>query len=67
MQRPSHALLQARLDERIEIAVERVDGKAKLSQNLSAADRDGVVVGLRQEDAAGALAVADEMSPAERR
>jgi transcriptional regulator len=46
----------------IEIAVERVDGKAKLSQNLSAADREGVVAGLRQENGAGALAVADQMS-----
>ena len=46
----------------IEISVERVDGKAKLSQNMSAADREGVVVGLRQEEVAGALAVADQMS-----
>jgi transcriptional regulator len=46
----------------IEITVERVDGKAKLSQNLSAADRDGVVVGLRQEPLSGALEVADQMS-----
>lgn len=45
----------------IEIAVERVDGKAKLSQNRSAADREGVVAGLRQEGAAGARAVADQM------
>jgi transcriptional regulator len=46
----------------IEITVERVDAKAKLSQNMSAADREGVVVGLRQENVAGALAVADQMS-----
>ena len=46
----------------IEIAVERVDAKAKLSQNRSDADREGVVAGLRQEPSAGALAVADQMS-----
>jgi transcriptional regulator len=46
----------------IEIGVERVDGKAKWSQNLSATDRAGVVGGLRAEGAAGALEVADKMS-----
>ena len=46
----------------IEIAVERVEGKAKLSQNQSMADREGVVTGLRQEDVCGALAVADQMT-----
>ncbi len=46
----------------IEIAVERVEGKAKLSQNRSAADRQGVVEGLRQESAHGAFDVAEEMS-----
>ena len=46
----------------IEVAVERVDAKAKLSQNQADADRQGVVVGLRQEESAGALAVADQMS-----
>jgi transcriptional regulator len=46
----------------IEIAVERVEGKAKLSQNRSAADRQGVVEGLRQESSHGASDVAEEMS-----
>jgi transcriptional regulator len=46
----------------IEIAVESVEGKAKLSQNRSAADRQGVVEGLRQESSRGALDVAEEMS-----
>ena len=46
----------------IEIAVERVEGKAKLSQNRSAADRQGVVEGLRQESSHGAFDVAEEMS-----
>ena len=45
----------------IEIAVERVEAKAKLSQNRSDADREGVIAGLREEDDAGALAVADQM------
>jgi transcriptional regulator len=46
----------------IEIAVERVEAKAKLSQNRSAADQQGVVAGLRQDGSSGALDVADEMS-----
>jgi transcriptional regulator len=46
----------------IEIAVERVEGKAKLSQNRSTADRQGVVEGLRQETSSGAFEVAEEMS-----
>ena len=35
----------------IEFAVERVEGKAKLSQNRSEADRTGVIAGLRAEPA----------------
>jgi transcriptional regulator len=46
----------------IEITVEGFQGKAKLSQNRSAADRQGVVTGLRQEQAASAFPVADEMA-----
>ena len=46
----------------VEIAVERVVAKAKLSQNRSEADRGGVVAGLRREPSAGALAVAEQMS-----
>jgi transcriptional regulator len=45
----------------IEIAVESFQGKAKFSQNRSAADRQGVVTGLRQEKTASAFPVADEM------
>jgi transcriptional regulator len=53
----------------IEFAVRRVEGKAKLSQNRSAADRTGVIAGLRADrlephDAAGAAAVADAMEQA---
>jgi transcriptional regulator len=45
----------------VEIAVESFQGKAKFSQNRSSADRQGVVAGLRQEEAASAFPVADEM------
>ena len=45
----------------IEIAVHRVEAKAKLSQNRSVEDRHGVVAGLRAEHAPGAHAVADAM------
>jgi transcriptional regulator len=46
----------------IEITVEHVEGKAKLSQNRSAADQQGVVDGLRQEGSHSALDVAEEMA-----
>jgi transcriptional regulator len=50
----------------IEFTVTRVEGKAKLSQNRSAADQLGVIAGLRGEkldpgDAVAAAAVADAM------
>lgn len=45
----------------IELVVERVEGKAKLSQNRSDADQAGVVAGLRQEGGAETAAVADAM------
>jgi transcriptional regulator len=47
----------------IEITVERVEGKAKFSQNRSSADRQGVVDGLRQEKAESAFPVAEAMDP----
>ncbi len=43
----------------LEMTVERVEAKAKLSQNRSAADQAGVVAGLRAEG--GSPAVADAM------
>ena len=46
----------------IELAVDRVEGKAKLSQNRSAADRRGVIAGLEAEPFPGAAAVASAMS-----
>ncbi|HEY7968136.1 MAG TPA: FMN-binding negative transcriptional regulator [Solirubrobacteraceae bacterium] len=51
----------------VEVRVERVEGKAKLSQNRSEADRLGVVAGLREERVAGAGAIADAMSAGPRR
>jgi transcriptional regulator len=46
----------------LEFTVERAEGKAKLSQNRTAADREGVVIGLRQEPSGESQLVADEMS-----
>lgn len=46
----------------IEISVERVEAKAKLSQNRSAADRRGVVTGLLGDGSGGAEAVAEAMA-----
>lgn len=46
----------------IELAIEKVEGKAKLSQNRSAADRRGVIAGLEAEPFPGAAAVASAMS-----
>ena len=50
----------------VEFTVTRIEGKAKLSQNRSRADRLGVIAGLRAEhleprDAAAAAVVADTM------
>ncbi|MGO4444861.1 FMN-binding negative transcriptional regulator [Mycobacterium sp. 2YAF39] len=47
----------------LEITVTRVEGKAKLSQNRSEADRRGVVAGLRGEDHYEAAEVAAAMEP----
>ena len=49
----------------VELAVERVEAKAKLSQNRSEEDRAGVVAGL-EADGAPARAVADAMRRADR-
>ena len=46
----------------LEIAVTLVEGKAKLSQNRSEADRAGVVRGLRADPTPGAPAIADAMA-----
>lgn len=46
----------------VRLRIERLEGKWKLSQNRSAADRAGVVAGLRGEPETGAAAVADSMA-----
>lgn len=46
----------------LEMTVERVDAKAKLSQNRSAADRAGVVDGLRREGHQRDAQVAEDMA-----
>ena len=43
----------------IEIPITRIDGKWKVSQNRTAADRAGVIAGLREDDAPDAQAMAD--------
>jgi transcriptional regulator len=48
----------------VEISVERVEAKAKFSQNRSAEDRAGVVSGLLQEQSRDAAAVAEQMRSA---
>lgn len=48
----------------IHVAVNHAEGKAKLSQNRSIADREGVIDGLRLEDSRGAAEVADVMAAA---
>jgi len=45
----------------LQIAVTRIEGKAKLSQNRSDADRRGVIAALRAEPYSGAAEVAEEM------
>jgi transcriptional regulator len=45
----------------VELAVESVEGKAKLGQNRSEADRIGAIEGLRAEPGVSAHAVADAM------
>jgi transcriptional regulator len=49
----------------VEMRVERIEGKAKLSQNRSAADRRGVIDGLHAERTPGAAGVADAMAALE--
>jgi transcriptional regulator len=46
----------------IELTVTGVEGKVKLSQNRSDADREGVIAGLRTDGRPGDLAVADAMA-----
>ena len=48
----------------VELIVSKVEGKAKLSQNRSRADRAGVVAGLRQSGRPDEQGVAEQMSSA---
>lgn len=50
----------------VELRIDRVEAKAKLSQNRSEADRTGVVAGLRAEAAPRAGEVADAVAHAQR-
>jgi transcriptional regulator len=50
----------------IELTLERVEAKAKLSQNKGRADIDGVVAGLRAEGGSREREVADQMDALER-
>ena len=45
----------------LEVTIERVEAKAKLSQNRSEEDRAGVVAGLRAEGSGREATVADQM------
>ena len=58
---PRYIAGQLRAIVGLEITVERVEGKAKLSQNRSEDDRAGVVRGLRSEGSREAAEVAEEM------
>lgn len=49
----------------VQVRITAIEAKAKLSQNRSQADRDGVARGLRESGGAGPAAVADAMSAAE--
>jgi len=58
---PAYIEKQLRAIVGLELTVERVEAKAKLSQNRSAEDRSGVIAGLRTEGAARGAAVAEQM------
>jgi transcriptional regulator len=48
----------------LEIPISRIEGKWKVSQNRPAADREGVIDGLRQSDHPMAELVAERYKPA---
>ena len=48
----------------VEVRIARIEGKAKLSQNRSEADRAGVVAGLREETGEAALRMAEQIEGA---
>ena len=49
----------------IEIAIERIEGKRKMSQNRSTADQAGVIAALRSDGTEGGLDLAAEMAPSD--
>jgi transcriptional regulator len=49
----------------VEIAVTRLEGKAKMSQNRSEADRNGVIAGLRAQGSPLSVATAESMAQRE--
>ena len=55
---PDYVAGQLRAIVGVEVLIERIEAKSKLSQNRSSADIDGVIAGL---DEAGRPAIADEM------
>jgi len=48
----------------LELSIERVEAKRKLSQNRDEADRQGVIAGLSASDSPGDRAVAEAMRDA---
>ena len=48
----------------VEIVIDDLRGKWKVSQNRNAQDRDGVVAGLAQEEGDGAKAIAQAVAEA---
>lgn len=48
----------------VELSLSKIEGKVKLSQNRSSADREGVVAGLRQSGRPDEQRVADQMASA---
>ena len=48
----------------VEVRIARIEGKAKLSQNRSEADRAGVVAGLRDDGGEDALRMAEQIEGA---
>ena len=59
---PDHIETSLRGIVGLEIAIERIEGKFKLSQNHPARNQAGVIAGLRQRDDAGDAALAALMS-----
>ncbi|WP_243041527.1 FMN-binding negative transcriptional regulator [Dyella sedimenti] len=62
---PDHVRKLLRAIVGVEIAIDRIEGKFKLSQNHPAANRAGVVQGLRERVGHGDAALADLMSQRE--